>query len=843
VKLFSTLIATLLLAHSCATNDHMQKSVSTRVAGAFIYEPDGLRPAGNATIKVFDAASIDSCPVASLITDECGCYSLAGIPSGLYCIWGQRDSLGFFQDSVLLTPTFTTLRDDTLGRECALTGIVVLEPMHDPRTVSIAVAGSGKRTTVADSGGNFSLQGLPRGTYSLLLSSCLPDYIPAEAAVTLPHAGCDTFRLAYSGIPVVSGIRISQDSSTRLIRVSWNGTAYKKIKDYAVFRGSCGGDTGKPLCFVNDTCIIDSSFRTIGPASDTAAACLAYRVGVRNAARQIGPLYYQGLTRLLPSSRLATTVTQRVVYPIDGHDSASIGDTIAIVLSAVNPTRPLKRLAWFEAGEPDPMSIAEAVGPLDLSISDTLWYCTDSAGAHRIVAVVSDRTGLERIDTICIKIVRDAPVACAGNDTLIGAGDTVRLHGSARQEFGTIRGWEWKIGSAGWSASGTPDTVFIPLIEEAMLRCSLAVIDDDGNRSIDGLNIFMKVRDVATNQTHSMILKTDGSLWTCGNNDDGELGDNSDTLKSSPTRIMTGVTAVSAGVYHSLILKTDETLWACGKNCFGQLGDGTTTGRRSPVRVFNDVKSMTAGADYSLIITTDGTLWACGHNESGQLGDGTRTDRVFPVKITGEVKAVSASSYTDLLSETEDWSYTMILKNDESLWTCGSAYIEQLRKDTSTDRLSPVSIITGVKAMAAGELHALILKTDGTLWAYGKNGAGQLGDGTTAGRQEPVHIMTGAQSMAVGRSHSLIVKTDGTLWACGDNYFGQLGDGTNTDRSSPVPILAGVRSVAAAAYHSLILKTDGSLWVCGFNSFYQLGEVFGLELCTPKRIIPPAEQK
>jgi alpha-tubulin suppressor-like RCC1 family protein len=811
---------------------------------ASVYEPGGLRPAAHTTIKVFNAASPDSSPVASLSTDERGRYSLADLPSGQYCLWGGRDSLAFFRDSVLLTPTYTTLRNDTLGPEWPLTGIVALQPMHDPRTVTVAVTGSDRQTAVTDAEGKFSLSGLPRGTYPLHFSSRLPGYIPAEATVSVPQSGVDTFRLAFSGIPAVSGIRISQDVYTHLLRLSWDKTTYKKARDYAVFRGKCGADpavSGDPLCFVKDTFFVDSSFRWTGAASDTADGCLVYRVGVRSAAKEIGPLFYEGLARLGPASSLATAFTHLVGYSLKGGDSASIGDTVVLVVTAHNPTRPLKRLAWFESGRPDPISTKEAPDSLDRTISDTLRYRTDSIGIHRIVAVAMDNTGREWFDTIPVAIVLDAPIAFAGNDTLVAAGDTVRLHGGATQQFGAVRRWEWKIGPAPWRASGGPDTAFFPVIEEEMLRCSLAVTDDDGNRTVDGLNIFMKVQAVSTNQTHTLILKTDGTLWACGNNDFGELGDNTDTLKSSPIRIMSGVKSMSAGMYHSLILKTDGTLWACGNNCYGQLGDGTTTGRFFPVQVLTDVQSMAAGADYSMIVATDGSLWACGHNESGELGDGTKTDRSSPVKITTDVRSVAASSFTDLLSETDDWSSSMILKNDGTLWTCGSDYIEQLRRDTATDRTVPSVVMTGVKDMAVGQCHALILKTDGTLWAWGKNSTGQLGDGTMTGRRQPVQIMTDALSMAVGRSHSLILKTDGTLWASGYNYFGQLGDGTNTNRSSPVKIIAGVKSVAAAAYHSLILKTDGSLWVCGFNSYYQLGEVFGLELCAPKRIIPPAE--
>jgi alpha-tubulin suppressor-like RCC1 family protein len=96
---------------------------------------------------------------------------------------------------------------------------------------------------------------------------------------------------------------------------------------------------------------------------------------------------------------------------------------------------------------------------------------------------------------------------------------------------------------------------------------------------------------------------------------------------------MDSVQATAAGDDHSLILKCNGTLWACGDNDLGQLGDGTSATRYSPVQVMSNVQSAAAGGRFSLILKCDGTLWACGYNYFGQLGDGTTTDRYAPVRI------------------------------------------------------------------------------------------------------------------------------------------------------------------------------------------------------------------
>ena len=264
---------------------------------------------------------------------------------------------------------------------------------------------------------------------------------------------------------------------------------------------------------------------------------------------------------------------------------------------------------------------------------------------------------------------------------------------------------------------------------------------------------------------------------------------------------------------HSLIVKKDGSLWTCGYGTYGQLGIGTLSHRFLPTKIMNDVAECSAGRYHSLMVKIDGSLWVCGYNNYGQLGDGTTEDRLVPVKIMDNVKSVSAGSY-----------HSLILKTDGSLWACGDNYYGRLGDGTTINRRSPKKVMDGVASMSAGGTHSLILKTDGSLWACGYNSKGQLGDGTQTDRSTPVKVMDGVISMSAGGDHTLILKTDGSLWACGRNNYGQLGDGTTTSRSTPVKVMDGVVSMSAGIFHSLILKTDDSLWACGYNSYGQLGD-------------------
>jgi len=129
------------------------------------------------------------------------------------------------------------------------------------------------------------------------------------------------------------------------------------------------------------------------------------------------------------------------------------------------------------------------------------------------------------------------------------------------------------------------------------------------------------------------------SLYMIGNNAIGQLGDNTRTNRSSLTDVQ-GFGAwsdISCGFNHTAAIKTDGTLWSWGQNAiFGSLGDNTTTNRSSPVQVYGggtNWKQVSAGGGNVAAIKNDGTLWTWGYNLHGGLGDNTSvTSRSSPVQ-------------------------------------------------------------------------------------------------------------------------------------------------------------------------------------------------------------------
>ena len=327
------------------------------------------------------------------------------------------------------------------------------------------------------------------------------------------------------------------------------------------------------------------------------------------------------------------------------------------------------------------------------------------------------------------------------------------------------------------------------------------------------------------------VLFSDGGLWSWGRGSTGQLGNNAITDRSSPVQTVSGGNnwkLVDCGYYHTAAIKTDGTLWSWGYNQFGQLGDNVITHKSSPVQ------TVSGGTNWKLVsckfydtaaIKTDGTLWLWGYNAYGELGDNSRTHRSSPVQT------VAGGTNWKLVSFGADTAAA--IKTDGTLWLWGAGSYGVLGNNTSTRTSSPIQTVAGGtnwKSVASGHFSMACIKTDGTLWTWGKNSGGQLGDNTTTNRSSPVQTVSGGtnwKSVAAGNSIVASIKTDGTLWTWGENNNGVLGNNAITNRSSPVQTVAAGTNwkfVACASNMVHSIKTDGTLWSWGRGSYGSLGD-------------------
>ena len=353
----------------------------------------------------------------------------------------------------------------------------------------------------------------------------------------------------------------------------------------------------------------------------------------------------------------------------------------------------------------------------------------------------------------------------------------------------------------------------------------------------------VNVKQVACGRYHTMIVKNDGSLWGCGSGRYVGLGDTTKrTMFTKVTaNINNDVKQVVCGYDHTFIIKNDGSVWACGYNGSGALGLDNTTTQNTFTQVttnVSDVKEIVCGYECTFMLKNDGSLWACGNNDKGQLGLGDTTQRnVFTqvtTNINNDVKQVSCSLC----------NHVMIVKNDGSLWGCGSNERYQLGLGSDSDKKIFTQVTNDVnndvkEVYCTGTMYVsgsnqyngstFIVKNDGSLWAVGYTLNGQLGinyDGPPYTYRsyftevtDNININEVCQING-GHYSNLLLKNDGTLWAAGGGWC----RGTE-DESTLIFIQVddNVKQVSCGYDHTFIIKNDGRLLGCGENENGQLG--------------------
>ena len=454
-------------------------------------------------------------------------------------------------------------------------------------------------------------------------------------------------------------------------------------------------------------------------------------------------------------------------------------------------------------------------------------------------------------------------------------------------------------------------------------------LGDTVNRSspvqVGALTTWAKPSVRFLGNAHTLCTKTDGTLWSWGYNENyGALGLGDKISRSSPVQVgaLTNWVEPSVGNAFSLCTKTDGTLWSWGNNSNARLGLGNFVNRSSPVQVGNLTNwSIPAAGSLWASSTKTGTLFSWGENVYGQLGTGDVVERSSPVQVgslftwakstggkrfcvstqgvetsapislTAPIVSGTAQDGQTLSSTTGTWgqfpssfafqwqrgtsnisgatssSYEIVPADVGSTLRCvvtatntvgataansantatviayvgklfswgmntqpGPFAMGTLGDGTAINRSSPVQVgaETAWRLIQVSKT-TIAVKTTGQLWTWGQNGQGGLGQNDTVYRSSPVQVgaLTTWAKPGGGGGFGLCTKTDGTLWAWGGGGRGQLGQNNTANRSSPVQVGAltdWATPSTGSNYTSLCVKTDGTLWAWGYNDKGQLGQ-------------------
>jgi alpha-tubulin suppressor-like RCC1 family protein len=259
-----------------------------------------------------------------------------------------------------------------------------------------------------------------------------------------------------------------------------------------------------------------------------------------------------------------------------------------------------------------------------------------------------------------------------------------------------------------------------------------------------------------------VAIKSDGTLWSWGPNTDHRTAQGTSTGNTQvPTQIgsATDWSKPCSGITANAAIKTDGTLWTWGNNQDYQTAQGTNTGHTTtPTKVGSDTNwGMIALGGEGLgtvgaVAIKGGKLFAWGNNTQAITGRGTTTG--------------TTTTPTEIDSNT-DW--TMVALSNSShgagiragrLYSWGNNANFRTGQNTSsgfTTTPTQIGSDTDWASVALGEQFGLALKTDGRLYSWGNNAQqpGSTGQNTSTGTtNSPTQVGTATDWKSISVSTS-----------------------------------------------------------------------------------------
>ena len=354
----------------------------------------------------------------------------------------------------------------------------------------------------------------------------------------------------------------------------------------------------------------------------------------------------------------------------------------------------------------------------------------------------------------------------------------------------------------------------------SLLSCgyeSTSAVDEDGNlyfwgrpdlnsleyshiAKIEGTGDEREYGDVAffgTGAAHKCLLDSEGDVYCWGNNNRGQLGNNSDESSDQPEKIdVSGVLndknikMLSVGEYHNCVLDAENKIYCWGDNGRGQLGNGQIVSSKVPVEVNMNgdlngktVKTVKCGTEHTCALDTEGTVYCWGANNDKQLGDNTGTDKLYPTKVYTDV----ALKDKKIVNIDTGRDHTCAVDENSKIYCWGANMKGQVGVGYTSANYNPVAVdMTGVlkdkniSEISCGYNSSCVLDENGKAYCWGE----VPGNGVDEESPVPVEVLSDGAlsekvlvSISVGYDHVCGLDTEGDTYCWGSNKTGQLGSG------------------------------------------------------------------
>ena len=313
-----------------------------------------------------------------------------------------------------------------------------------------------------------------------------------------------------------------------------------------------------------------------------------------------------------------------------------------------------------------------------------------------------------------------------------------------------------------------------------------------------------KINQISCGGNFTVCVDCEGFMWSFGENIWGQLGTGNETYFNVPQKILSipPVVSVSCGLEHTLIITDDSNLWSCGKNIYGQLCHGDTKNRSKPQKTsFLNISKISAGFSHSLFQNNKGEIFSCGFNEEGQCGLGHfNKSQIKPSLIpnlpSNIVHFVCGSQHC-LFLDCEGNVFSVGYNRNGSLG---------LGHNRNQNVLNEIQNIPPIKIISCAVESCYLIDLEENIWSFGYNDEGQLGYDIFTYQYIPKQISTlkDIQQISYGSCgrHFLAKNSQNQIFVTGNNSKGQLGTGDSQSVSTPKEMNSKYSTIWRDKFHS-----------------------------------------
>jgi alpha-tubulin suppressor-like RCC1 family protein len=340
------------------------------------------------------------------------------------------------------------------------------------------------------------------------------------------------------------------------------------------------------------------------------------------------------------------------------------------------------------------------------------------------------------------------------------------------------------------------------------------------------------VTEISNYDDNTLLTTSDGDVYGCGKNDEGQLGCGrtgevdglipiSISLISETS--LSNIKQICCNGRSTMILTEDGTVYISGTDYNKSLGftgfmdmpnDRTLNYMQHPL---GNVKKIATYAYNTFFILNDGSIHGFGWN-SRALGFGANYGNIgFPTKLN----FVGVNNVIDVAV---GYNFSLFLMNDGTVYSCGSN--NGAIGEDDANRYTPTIIpsLTDIVKIFAGYESSFFIDSEGYVYVCGNNSTNGLGSTGTTKTPTKITIPKDIIHISSSNTHTMFLKSDGKVYSCGTNYHGEIGNGTTSPVNVPTKIpITNVKSIATSSNRTVFLKNDNTVHVCGKNTDGSLG--------------------